>query len=1135
MNLLHSLPLQKYFNLNTISIREIYQKSKQIISIAAELERNKHALLSGTVGSASSVVTSALSELLGGQHLVICRDKESAAYFYNDLENLFSEREQEFSKKRVLFYPSSYKRPYEPEKPDNTYILSRTEVLSRVSVSARKTIVVSYPEALCEKVVTRRHLSKFSIKLKVSEKVSLDFVSDLLLEYNFERVDFVIEPGQFSIRGGILDVFSFSNDHPYRIEFFGDEVESIRTFNPVSQLSITQMNSIQLLPNVQDRFVFEERESLFSFFPDGLTVWIDEAAAFSDRIDAEHLKAITAFEKLDSEQGHQKPDLLFCNGKELWSQLIDCRTIEYGKKSLIDAVYVAQFQCSPQPNFNKNFELLLNDLRKKNTEKLDIYVLSESGKQIDRLTQILHDIQADKDDNNIVEFQYINHSLESGFIDNDLKLCCYTDHQIFERYHKFHIRESFASKEVLTIKQLNDLCIGDFVSHIDHGIGRFAGMEIIDNNGKQQEAIRLIYQNDDILYVSIHSLHRISKYSGKDGVEPSLNKLGSNAWNKLKTKAKSRVKDIARDLIKLYAERKACIGFQFMPDTYMQTELEASFIYEDTPDQIKATSDVKADMESESPMDRLVCGDVGFGKTEIAIRAAFKAVADSKQVAVLVPTTILALQHFKTFSDRLAEFPATVDYLNRFKSAAQQKETLNNLKEGKVDILIGTHRLISKDVEFKNLGLLIIDEEQKFGVSAKEKLKQIKANVDTLTLTATPIPRTLQFSMMGARDLSIINTPPPNRYPVQTELRSFNRDVISEAILFEINRGGQVFFVHNRVQNILDIKSMLMKFVPGIRIGVGHGQLEGHQLEKVMLDFIEGKTDVLLATTIIESGLDISNANTIIINDAQNFGLADLHQLRGRVGRSNKKAFCYLLAPPLASLPSESQKRLRAINEFSDLGSGFNISLRDLDIRGAGNLLGGEQSGFISEIGYEMFHKILDEAVQELKESEFGDVFPTQSIGRFVKDCVIESDLEILLPSEYIDSSTERISLYTELDNVQEETALQAFTERLIDRFGPIPKSAADLLNTVRLRWIARELGFEKIVLRNKTLIGYFVGDQESTYFQSDKFMQLLKFVQVNQSRCKLKETANKLLLNIRDVNTVNSALDMLRKMQECI
>ncbi|MFZ4462938.1 MAG: transcription-repair coupling factor [Bacteroidales bacterium] len=1119
--------------MNSLSLREIYQKSPIVLGALPGLESNRHRLIQGTVGSATAVITSAFSELLGGQHLIVLRNKEAAAYFYNDLEEMFAERGTDYNKKRVLFYPASYKRPYEPEKPDNTYILSRTEVLSRIAVSQKRTLVVTYPEALCEKVVTRRQLAKFSIKLKTAEKISLDFVSDLLLEYNFERVDFVIEPGQFSIRGGILDVFSFSNDHPYRIEFFGDEVETIRTFDPMNQLSISQLNHIQLLPNIQDRFITEEHETLLHYFSDDLNVWLDEAALFSDRVNAEYERAVAAFEKLGLEEESQKPGQLFSRGEALFEHLNKLKTIEFGKSSFLNATFTTEFNCKPQPSFNKNFKLLLDDLKQKSKDRFQIYFLSESSKQLNRITEILHDLQADKNEIELISFQSVIHSLESGFIDHDLRLCCYTDHQVFERYHKYHIRESFASKEALTIKQLNDLQVGDFVSHIDHGIGRFAGMEIIDNNGKQQEAIRLIYQNDDILYVSIHSLHRISKYSGKDGAEPTLNKLGSNAWNKLKSRAKSRVKDIARDLIKLYAERKASVGFRFLPDTYLQTELEASFIYEDTPDQLKATNDVKADMESESPMDRLVCGDVGFGKTEIAVRAAFKAVNDSKQVAMLVPTTILALQHFKTFSERLSEFPARVDYMNRFKSAKQQKETLKDLKAGKIDILIGTHRLISQDVEFKDLGLLIIDEEQKFGVSAKEKLKKIKANVDTLTLTATPIPRTLQFSMMGARDLSIINTPPPNRYPVQTEIRSFNREAITEAIQFEINRGGQVFFVHNRVQNIIEMQGMLLKFVPGIRIGVAHGQMEGHHLEKVMLDFIEGYYDVLLATTIIESGLDISNANTIIINDAQNFGLADLHQLRGRVGRSNKKAFCYLLAPPLATLPNEAQKRLRAINEFADLGSGFNISLRDLDIRGAGNLLGGEQSGFISEIGYEMFHKILDEAINELKETEFSDLFPGMKPDKFVRDCVIESDLEVLLPSEYIDSSVERIGLYTELDNIQSENDLGAFTERLIDRFGPVPKQAFDLLNTIRLRWIARELGFEKLVLRNKSLIAYFIADQSSAYFQTNQFMQILKFAQANQNRCKLKETTEKLMLMVKDVPTVNSALDYLRKMKE--
>lgn len=1108
----------------------LFGKNKLFHQLLQLLQKQESVLLTNLVGSARSFAVNHVFSELGGQHLVVCTDKETAAYFYNDLENLLGERDFDYNKKQVLFYPTSYKRPYEPEKPDNTYILSRTEVLGRLSVSERKTIIVSYPEALSEKVFTRKLLSKNTFKLKTGERISLDFLADLLLEYNFERVDFVVEPGQFSIRGGIVDVFSFSNDHPYRIEFFGDEVESIRSFDPVSQRSVQVLNKIFLLPNMQERMMLEERESILQYLPKGTLIWAEEAQSIEERINLEYTKAVAAFEKLQTDESISAPGKLFAKGGQLIDLLRERTTIEFGRTAVLGAATEIAFHTTPQPSFNKNFDLLLENLRKHKEEGKTTFVFSESSKQLERIETILRDLQHKIPEEEQADFVPVYHSLHGGFADEQQNIACYTDHQIFERYHRFRLRESFASKEAITIKELYDLKPGDFVAHIDHGIGRFDGLEMIDNNGKRQEAIRLLYKNDDILYVSIHSLHRIAKYSGKDGAEPTLSKLGSNAWNKLKNKTKGKVKDIARELIRLYAERKAAEGFRFLPDTYLQNELEASFIYEDTPDQLKATVDVKNDMESASPMDRLVCGDVGFGKTEIAIRAAFKAATDSKQVAVLVPTTILALQHFKTFSERLNGFPVEIDYLNRFKSAAQQKETLEKLKKGQVDILIGTHRLISKDVEFKDLGLLIVDEEQKFGVSAKEKLKQIKANVDTLTLTATPIPRTLQFSMMGARDLSIINTPPQNRYPVQTEIRSFDETVIRDAIQYELARNGQVFFVHNRVQNILDVRDMLLRFVPGLSIGVAHGQLEGHQLEKVMLGFIEGQYDVLLATTIIESGLDISNANTIIINDAHHYGLSDLHQLRGRVGRTNKKAFCYLLAPPMASLTSEAQKRLRALEEFADLGSGFNIALRDLDIRGAGNLLGGEQSGFINDIGFETFHKILDEAILELKETEFKDIFPQAEQKTFVRDCVIESDLEILLPAEYIDSSKERISLYTELDNIQTEEGIEQFIEKLIDRFGPVPRQANDLLNTVRLRWIGAQLGFEKIVLRNKMMTAYFVSDQESAYFQSAHFMNILRFAQSNPKRCRLKETSSKLILQILNVPSVARALETIKE-----
>lgn len=1105
---------------------------KQTTHLADLLAQHSHLLLSGLTGSSKAVVMQAAAAKSSGFHLAICADKESAAYFYNDLENLLHDREKDLHKKQVLFYPTSYKRPYEPEKADNNYILSRTEVLSRVSVNVRKTIVVSYPEAICEKVFTKKMLSKNSFKMRQGEQVSLDFLTDLLATYNFERVDFVIEPGQFAIRGGIVDVFSFSNEQPYRIEFFGDEVESIRSFDPVSQRSLQNMKHIVLLPNMQERMLEEAREPLFEHLPENLFVWIDESKDLAAHIDNAFEKATEAYSELAAELNISSPDKLFSTSDQILLQLQNQQTVEWGKISILNASENFAFKTSPQPAFNKNFDLFLAHLREKQTEGYQTFIFSESSKQLERIHIILEDIQHEEPEESKAKFTPVYHNLQAGYIDYDQKICVYTDHQIFERYHRFRLRESFASKEALTIQEINELKPGDYVTHIDHGIGRFDGLEMVDNNGKRQEAIRLIYKNSDLLYVSIHSLHRIAKYSGKDGAEPSLSKLGSNAWNKLKNKAKGRVKDIARELIKLYAQRKTSEGFQFMPDTYLQNELEASFIYEDTPDQLKATIDVKGDMESSAPMDRLVCGDVGFGKTEIAIRAAFKAATDSKQVAVLVPTTILALQHFKTFSERLKGFPVDIDYINRFKSAKEQKETLKKLEAGRIDILIGTHRLISKDVKFKDLGLLVIDEEQKFGVSAKEKLKQIKANVDTLTLTATPIPRTLQFSMMGARDLSIINTAPPNRYPVQTEIRSFNEELIRDAIQYELSRNGQVFFVHNRVNNIMDVHDMILRFVPGLRIGVAHGQMDGQKLEKTMLGFINGDFDVLLATTIIESGLDISNANTIIINEAHHYGLSDLHQLRGRVGRSNKKAFCYLLAPPMAALSSESQKRLRAIEEFADLGSGFNISLRDLDIRGAGNLLGGEQSGFINDIGFETFHKILDEAIMELKETEFKDVFTSDTPKKFVRECVFESDLEILLPADYINASAERIKLYSELDNIPDEEKLEAFAEKLIDRFGPIPKQANALFNAVRLRWLARDLGFEKLVLRNKMLTAYFVSDQESAYFQSKTFSSILKFVQANPTSCRMKETGNKLIIQFKNISHVLSALELLRNIQ---
>jgi transcription-repair coupling factor (superfamily II helicase) len=1108
-----------------------HPKVTELKTVLSNSDKPVHA--SGLVGSSAALSIASVFETTGKQqHLVVLPDKESAAYFYNDLESLFGETELDQDKKKVLFYPTSYKKPYEPENIDRAYQLSRTEVLNRFINADRKTIAVSYPKAIAEKVVTKKYILKNTVKLHNGEKVSLDFLSDMLVELGFESVEFVAEPGQFAIRGGIVDVFSFSNEHPYRIEFFGDEVESIRTFDPITQLSVQVMNRISLLSNVQNRDINDKRISFLEYILPKTIIWIQDLNFAKDCVENEFERATKAFGQLENGHFQDKPEELLINGKEFIRQVLNLQTVEFGTRSTRPEVETISFDQKPQPAFNKTFDLLTNDLLEKTSLGYTNLILSDNPKQSERLFTIFEDIHAANPEQAKVKFVPLTLSLSEGFIDNTVRLLCYTDHQIFNRYHKFTLREGFGRKEAISLKELYDLTPGDYVTHIDHGVGLFDGLQIIDNNGKKQEAIRLIYKNNDILYVSIHSLHRISKYVGKEGTPPVMNRLGSNTWANIKNKTKSKVKDIARDLIKLYAKRKTSVGFQFNPDSFLQNELEASFIYEDTPDQVKTTADVKKDMEASYPMDRLVCGDVGFGKTEIAIRAAFKAVADSKQVALLVPTTILALQHSKTFSERLKDFPVSVDYINRFKSAKQQKVSLERLKEGTLDIIIGTHRLLSKDIKFKNLGLFIIDEEQKFGVAAKEKLRQISANVDTLTLTATPIPRTLQFSLMGARDLSVINTAPPNRYPVQTQLRSFGEEVISNAINYEVSRGGQVFFVHNRVQNILEVYDMIHRFVPGVRIGIAHGRMDGSSLEKVMVDFINGDYDVLLATTIIESGLDIPNANTIIINDAQNYGLSDLHQLRGRVGRSNKKAFCYLLSPPIVSLTSEARKRLKAIEEYSDLGSGFSIAMRDLDIRGAGNILGAEQSGFISEIGFDMYQKILDEAITELKETEFVELFSSDSEEKFIpRECVIETDLELLIPDFYVSSIAERLSLYKELDNILDEDGLKKFRGNLEDRFGPLPVETKDLIDAIRLRRMGRNLGFEKLVLKFGRMVGFFNGSQDSAYFQSEKFGNILHFIKENPSAIEMKEKNEKLTLTFFNVKEVQKGLEILEKM----
>ncbi|HOO82996.1 MAG TPA: transcription-repair coupling factor [Prolixibacteraceae bacterium] len=1083
--------------------------------IASDTAKNIH--LKGLNGSSAAMAFAAAFKQ-NQSVFVVLNDREEAAYFFDDI-SLFNNQEH------VLFFPSSFKRQTKYGKISQENILQRTEVLNRIN-QQRKCIVISYPEALTEKVVPVNILKNNTFQINIGDKLSIEFINDVLHEYGFERTDFVFEPGHYSVRGSIIDIFSFAHEEPFRIDFFGDEVETIRSFDIETQLSIKKFDSISVVPNLQTGLTNEQRVGLLDFIPNTYLLAFSNLNFTIDQIDK-------AFIDLTNQENNDQPfdENMLCKGTEFKNHISIFKCIEFGNQTTLSNASTINYNTAPQPQFNKNFDLVAKNLRENTQNDYQNFILSNNPQQIERLEAIFSDRELN------VKFTPMPFTLHQGFSDRDLKIAVYTDHQIFERYHRYRLQTANKSKESITLKELNKLHAGDYVVHIDHGIGKFAGLVKTEINGKIQEAIRLVYKDNDSLLVSIHSLHRISKYKGKEGSEPNLNKLGTGAWQKMKSKAKSKVKDIAKELIALYAERLKEKGFAFSHDTYLQQELEASFMYEDTPDQYKATKAVKHDMEKMMPMDRLVCGDVGFGKTEVAIRAAFKAVADSKQVAVLVPTTILAFQHYKTFSERLKDFPAKIGYVSRLRKSNEIKDTLTQLKSGEIDIVIGTHRLVGKDVKFKDLGLLIVDEEQKFGVSVKEKLKQFKINVDTLTLTATPIPRTLQFSLMGARDLSVIQTPPPNRYPIVTELHGFNENVIREAIEYEIDRGGQVFFIHNRVQNIYEVSDFIRKICPKARITVGHGQMDGPVLEKTMLDFIEGKFDILIATTIIESGLDIPNANTIIINNAQNFGLSDLHQLRGRVGRSNKKAFCYLLAPPLSTLSGEARRRLKAIEEFSELGSGFNIAMRDLDIRGAGNLLGAEQSGFIADIGYETYHRILNEAVEELKHEEFKDLFEQQEKEKsgnafmqlkFLNDCNIETDMEMRFPESYINSTSERMSLYRELDNIEDEENLQKFANSLTDRFGPVPEQANELIAVVRLRWIAIQLGIERIVMKAGKMNCYFIADQNSPFFQSNSFTSILNWVQNNHKKCKITEHKNKLSLSFERVTKVEKAITLL-------
>ncbi|HEX2975869.1 MAG TPA: transcription-repair coupling factor, partial [Bacteroidales bacterium] len=1031
--------------------------------------------LEGLTGSSAAMVLAHVFSKSQTTHVVIIPEKEDAAYFYNDLVALLGDDS-------IYFFPSTYKRSVQYEQTEPANIVLRTEVLNHLASGKRKGIIVTYPESVMEKVVSRKSLKKNTFNITKGEKLSLEFLEEVLHEYNFTRTDFVYEPGQYSIRGSIADIFSYSADLPYRIDFFGDEVETIRSFNTDDQLSMESHNQISVIPNIQDISIEQINDSFTDFLPPSSMIWIEDAEYIKEKIN--NIFSQTE-QREDSGQIAGKKETVM-TGNAFIDYCRKFRVLEMGRRSFFDAEEKFAFRTEPQPTFNKNFELLTGKLVSNHDENYKTFIVSESESQIERLQDIFTEI------NPGVQFTPLLLNLHAGFTDHDLKISIYTDHQIFDRYHKFRIRGYFTKKESISVKEFTGLNPGDYVVHIDHGIGKFGGLEKIEVNGKIQEAIKLVYRDNDILYVGIHSLHRISKYKGKENAEPKIYKLGSGAWQKLKQTTKKKVKDIARDLIQLYAKRMSAPGNAFSPDSYLQRELEASFIYEDTPDQLTTSNAVKEDMEAEHPMDRLICGDVGFGKTEIAIRAAFKCAADSKQTAVLVPTTILALQHYKTFSSRLDGLPCKVEYISRHKKAAEQKKILTDLAEGKIDIIIGTHRLVGQDVKFRDLGLLVIDEEQRFGVGVKEKLKKLKANVDTLTLTATPIPRTLQFSLMGARDLSIISTPPPNRMPIVTELYGYNEEIVKEGIEYEVSRNGQVFFIHNRVDNIKQIEAHINRICPNIRTAVVHGQMEGKQVENIMYDFIQGDYNVLIATTIIESGLDIPNANTIFINDAHHFGLSELHQLRGRVGRSNKKAFCYLLAPPITTLTHEAKRRLKAIEEFSELGSGFNIAMQDLDIRGSGNLLGGEQSGFIADVGFETYQRILNEAMQELRESDFPETVPvnTEQAGvekvipvkplklkTFVTDFQIDTDLEIMFPDEYVSNIPERIRLYKELNDIENEEELVMFENKLTDRFGKIPPPAEALLDIVRIKWIAVKLGIEKIFLKNELLIANFVSD----------------------------------------------------------
>ena len=1096
--------------MNFNDILSKYALLPQVRTIIDNIENRNSTNIEGVKASGKSILLASLFKQTTGKFFVIYEDSETAAYAYNDIVNILG-------KENIGILPSSYTNHKRRNTIDVSSEILRTDALNILS-NNNSYLVISSPEGISELIINKNNFASQRINIATNDIVSQESIIQSLINFKFEQVEFVYQPGQFSQRGSILDIFSYSNELPYRLDFFGDTIDSIRTFDITKQLSIDNVDKISIFPNIKEQA--NNLVPIFDYISKDTTIILNNRKYIGDQLDIIYDKILV------NKNTDTHTTILNTNiSKYIFkNNLINYCTLDFTARDSNINTSTISFNQSSQPLFHKNFDIVSDVIHKYITDGYTIYICSDSVKQTDRIQSIFDD----RNDN--IHFTPINPTIHDGYIDNDLSICCFTDHQIFNRFHKFSLKSDItkSGKAALTLKEINQLQIGDYVVHIDHGVGKFAGLVVINNNGNKQEVIKLLYKNDDVIFVSIHGLHKISKYKGKEGEPPQVNKLGTGAWEKLKERTKNKVKDIARDLIKLYAARKAKQGFQFSADSYLQTELEASFIYEDTPDQAKSTIDIKRDMESVRPMDRLICGDVGFGKTEIAIRAAFKAVTDNKQVAILVPTTVLALQHYKTFTERLKEFPCTIDYLSRAKKSSEVKIIKEKLKNGKIDIIIGTHKLIGKDICFKDLGLLIIDEEQKFGVAVKEKLKTLKVNIDTLTLTATPIPRTLQFSLMGARDLSILTTPPPNRFPVMTEIITFDDETIKEAIMTEINRNGQVFFINNRVQNIYIIEDKIRKLIPNARIAVAHGQMPPQQLEETIIDFINYDYDVLIATSVIESGIDIPNVNTIIVNNAHMFGLSDLHQLRGRVGRSNRKAYCYLIAPENKYLNEDARRRLQAIETFADLGSGFNIAMQDLDIRGAGNILGAEQSGFITDLGYETYQKILNEAITELKDTEFADIFENKQES-FISDCNIETDLELLFPNWYIESQTERIALYRELDSIQDINTLNNFRKNLIDRFGKTPLEVENLFIMVQLRWIAQRYGVERLVIKKNNMTAHLISNKQSKFYQSQECEKILIYCTQNYRRCNLIDDEKGRMFRVGNINDINEAFEVFK------